>query len=285
MIDLSRFFPRERLPVFFVFLVITMWYGCSQNTAPKVEGMVYIPKGEFTIGSNDADKDTMGKEFGARDGAFFANEGPSRKIYLKSFYIDRFEITNKKYELFVIHTKRLPPPNWKKEGGISGRKSHPVNYVSWHDADTYCRWEGKRLPTEEEWEKAARGPKGNKYVWGNEFDENNANFQKGDTVPVGSMAKDKSYFGVYDMAGNLSEWTSSWYKPYPGSTLNSADFGEIFKVTRGGAGNHAGHYKIFKIFSRSSYRYFYKPGGKIYDLGFRCAKDGVSNLPSNGGSL
>ena len=251
----------------FIFLT-----GCNQKTVPELEGMVYIPSGEFLIGSDDKDTESLSKEFGARE-TFFENEEPARKIFLKGFYIDKFEVTNENYKSFISQTGYFPPPRWENGTYLTGRETHPVKNVSWFDANSYCKWAGKRLPTEEEWEKAARGPNGNIYPWGNEYNKEKANLTIGDTLPVGSMLEDKSFYGVYDMAGNLKEWTLSWYKNYPGSTLKSEFLGEKFKVIRGTAGNIVGHYNLPNIFSRASYRSFFFLNRKVEDIGFRCAKD------------
>ena len=108
----------------------------------------------------------------------------------------------------------------------------PVRGISWYEAEAYCLWLGKRLPTEFEWERAARGREGNLYVWGNEFNRENANFGK--TVqPGGSFPKDTNEAGAQDLTGNVSEWTGSWYQPYPGSLFKDANYGEKYKVIRG----------------------------------------------------
>jgi len=250
--------------------------GCPQpkDNIPEIKGMVYIPAGKFIMGSNDVDNLNLAKEFGAREKMFFENEKPVRIIYLKGFYIDKYEVTNKEYSLLITKARYSPPPpQWKDKISLQLRENHPVFNVNWFDAEAYCAWRGKRLPTEEEWEKAARGPRGNRYPWGDTFDEEKGNLNLKDTVPVGTIPEDKSYYGVYDMGGNLMEWTSSWYKPYPGSTFPSKDYGEKFRVVRGSTGNIVGHYHITKIFSRSSYRHTQLSNAKTIDLGFRCVKD------------
>jgi len=253
--------------------MVVLLSSCSKNRAPEIEGMVYIPAGKFIMGSTDVDNMGLAKEVGARQKIFFENEKPVRSIYLKGFYIDRFEVSNLDYRKFVLKTGHPPPAYWINNPMMEERENHPVFNVNWFDADAYCTWIGKRLLTEEEWEKAARGPKGNRYPWGNEFDEKKGNLTLKDTVPVGSMPEDRSYYGIYDMAGNVMEWTSSWYKAYPGSTYHLKEYNEEYRVIRGGSGIYLGHYDLSKIFSRSSYRHNSAHFDKGFDVGFRCAKE------------
>ncbi len=277
---MSIFSRRKRaislLPIIsFLFLLgaIVLPLACSRNTVPEIKGMVYIPAGEFAMGSDDVDNNALAKEFGAKHVVFFENERPVRTIYLDGFFIDEFEVTNMEYKFFISKAKHEVPNHWKNRMYEAGKDKHPVINITWFDTNTYCKWVSKRLPTEEEWEKASRGPNGNRYPWGNEFDNKKANLEKGDTMPVGSMKEDKSYYGVYDMGGNIMEWTSSWYKSYPGSTFQSEDFGEKYRVLKGGYGNVVGHYNLGNFYSRASFRNYFPPTGKGIDVGFRCAKD------------
>jgi len=250
-------------------------FSCTGEKAPHIEGMVYIPSGRFIMGSEDVDTEGLGKDVGSRGGAFYQNERPVRNIFLPGFYIDKYELTNERYKIFTYAAGYPLPPSWDWEKGVypDGRGNHPVNNVTWFDALAYCKWAGKRLPTEEEWEKAARGPLGNRYPWGMEYDENKANLTTGDTVPVGSYETDKSFYGVYDMGGNLMEWVDAWYEPYPGSKMKNGDFGKKFRILRGGVGNFSGHYySLIRVFARSSYRSFYWPDHGGNDGGIRCAR-------------
>jgi len=146
----------------------------SQSLAAELDSsMVLVPAGEFGMGSNTGP----------------ADEHPLHQVYLDAFRIDCFEVTNTQYSQFIIATGRTPPPYWSEQGYPSGQADFPVVGMSWYDASAYCGWAGKRLPTEAEWEKAARGVDGRLYPWGNAWDPSRANLYLVD-VQVSTALRD-----------------------------------------------------------------------------------------------
>ena len=157
------------------------------------------------------------------------------------------------------------------------RDNMPVTSVTWADAVEYCDWAKKRLPSEAEWEKAARGVEGLEYPWGNAWDVKKVNtMSENPDAPysaVGSYPTDVSPYGAYDMAANVSEWVADWYKPYPGATASDNKyFGEKQRVVRGGV-TSSGHYDSVSIVFRAAKRTHLLPKSALIDLGFRCVKD------------
>lgn len=263
------------LPILIFNLLFLLVGSCSvagatakTNTIP--DGMVYIPEGYFLMGSTEKDG-RVGSSIGV-------DELPQHKVYVKGFYMDRFEGTVLDFRRFLIETGRQAPRIWVEDEWIkmypAPVDNHPMNGVSWYDAEAYCKWQGKRLPTEAEWEKAARSTDGRQWPWGNELNvlgKIKANTQEagiGWTTPVDSYPEGVSPYGVYNMTGNVMEWTSDWYNAYPGSTLQREAFGEKYKVLKGGAWENPN-----VPIGRSAYRLAVTPIWDHPGHGIRCAKD------------
>lgn len=251
--------------------------GFYEITHPKDNSiMIAVPAGEFVMGSDK-----------------WAAEQPPQRIYLDAYFIDKYPVTNGQFKKFVEETnyvtdaekegagmvrigrrlKPFPGANWKMPDGatsIEGKDNYPVTQVSYNDAMAYCQWTGKDLPTEAQWEKAARGPDGNEYPWGNsEPDDTMANFDKiiGETSPVDQFDKGQSYYGAFDMAGNVNQWCKDWY-------------GEGERGPRNPTGPETGKERVIKGGSfdegidslRSPNRNRFEPDYSSYLFGFRCAK-------------
>jgi gamma-glutamyl hercynylcysteine S-oxide synthase len=221
--------------------------------------MVLVPAGPFMMGSLDGDSD----------------EAPPHVKNLPAFYIDKFEVTHERYAKFLAATGRKPPVDWPDGKMPEKPASHPVVNVTFADAEAYASWAGKRLPTEAEWEKAARGSDGRIYPWGNSLSGKKTATPVGDnardhTYPVGSFADDVSPFGAMDMAGNVCEWTTDWYDAYPGSDEKRVEFGKKYRVIRGGG---AIEYYAHPFTLRSAQRGYALPYGTSDGLGFRCVLD------------
>lgn len=254
--------------------VVTTLNSCSDRGFEE-DGMIFIPASEFTRGTNDEVSEESVKEMGLRKKQWYGDARPVKKIHLSGYFIDKYETTNEEYYNFTSRTDYRIPTNWDSSTKKypEGLEKHPVNNVSWHDAYSYCLWSNKELPTEEQWEKAAKGPEDNKYSWGNEWDETKGNLDGGKTSEVGSFKEDKSYYGLYDMTGNVGEWTKSYYKAYEGNTERLIDYGNKHRVIKGGSAFNIGHYILTPVMSANSYRLYYLPGGAGDDGGFRCAKN------------
>jgi len=220
---------------------------------------VTIPAGEFLLGSDPN-----------HDPHMFEDELPQLRIYLPSFRLARVPITNAQYKLFVNATDHSPPPHWERGEIPSGKEEHPVTNVSWHDAVAFCEWAGVRLPTEAEWEKAARGDDGRIYPWGDALpDHTRCNFDLavGMTSAVGSYPAGASPYGVLDVAGNVWEWTSTvWLDTYENYLAQIEQHGRtaLRRVLRGGGFRDV-------EFVRCAARSWDLPNQRYRDLGFRVA--------------
>ncbi len=213
----------------------------KEGAAPP--GMVLVPGGEFICGEDDQAPD----------------ERPRRKLDMEAFYIDKYEVTNAQYKaVFPTHTFE------------KGLENYPVTGVSWEQASAYANAVKKRLPTEEEWEKAARGTDGREYPWGELFDPTLANTggaPNAKPVEVGQYRGGASPYGCMDMAGNAYEWTSSWYKAYPGNQEIKKDYGQVYRVLRGGS------FRTSAYDARCAKRHYARMDAVRNDYGFRCVAD------------
>ena len=234
--------------------------------------MVLIPAGEFIMGTDKTDPENTQQKIGTVK-PLFLDQHPERKVHLDAYYIDRYEVTNAEYKVYMEDIKYPDyPSHWVNGTYPEGKGDHPVTNVIWQEALAYALWAGKRLPTEAQWEKAARGPNGLSYPWGDEYVKGKANVGiEGEkkTVSVGSQPGDVSPYRVYDMAGNVMEWTLDWYEAYPGNTYKDPRFGRKFKVLRGNGFQKAGHYFL------DAYRYTFNrtevpPDEFFENVGFRC---------------
>jgi formylglycine-generating enzyme required for sulfatase activity len=226
------------------------------------DGMIRIPAGPFVRGSDE-----------------FDIEGPRRSTDLPSYWIDRYPVTNSEYLAFVAATGRGEPPDWPTGRPESRKLTHPVERVSWFDAVAYAEWAGKRLPTEAEWEKAARGTDGRRWPWGDQFDEarcivwDHAMAVDETTVDVKAHPNGASPFGVEQMAGNVEEWVADELLPYPGSQHRSPFASGGLRVVRGGS------WFFTQEHARCAYRRGLSPEftgwSQCGGPGFRCAIDDV----------
>jgi cytochrome c-type biogenesis protein len=242
--------------------------------------MVFIPAGHFTFGTDQTDKTAEALSLGIPK-PWYADETPEKKIFLKGFYIDQFEVTNHRYKLYVDDIGAEPPPSWKNNNYPESKDEHPVTWVTWYDAANFCQWAGKNLPSEKQWERVARGTDGKKYPWGDKFDIQSANLahasgQKTKLKAVGTFPTGASPDGVHDLIGNVWEWVEDDYSPYPGNTYNSDYYNAGFKVIRGHSASDIGHFpgaaylSTLKKFAQSGYRQYASPDQPGQDVGFRC---------------
>jgi formylglycine-generating enzyme required for sulfatase activity len=221
--------------------------------------IVYVPAGEFVMGSD------------VNDPFADADEIPSHRVFVDAFWMDKIEVTNAMYEL-CIDEGACTPPAQTDHYSEEAYANHPIIGVSWDQANAYCGWAGRRLPTEAEWEKSARGIDGRMYPWGNQQPSNAlANFDQiqSGTSPAGSYPQGASYYGILDMAGNVWEWVADGYSegyysvspdknPLSTSPVN-------LRVLRGGNWNSD------SSGIRATNRFWAFPGRNDMD-GFRCAK-------------
>jgi formylglycine-generating enzyme required for sulfatase activity len=235
--------------------------------------MVFIPGGEFQRGRTFEWPDTALPWYPNP----LKDDLPVRPIHVDPFYMDEAEVTNQRYDAFVKATSHRAPYYWPGGRIPNGKENHPVADVSWDDATAFCAWEGKRLPTEAEWERSCRGPADNsKYPWGDrEPVAKDAHFRSNDG-PVQVCSKEKSYFGLCDIIGNVWEWTADWYgrdyyKEAPDRNPKGPKEG-IYRTLRGGS-----WFDQPGLFLACSYRSWARQEERSPTIGFRCVKDFGSN--------
>jgi formylglycine-generating enzyme required for sulfatase activity len=235
------------------------------NPIPEINGMVFVPAGEFTMGSSSEQLLKMAE----------VDEFPQRRVFVDDFYIDLHEVTNAQYKVFLDSTKVEAPPKWIDNSYGLGEDGLPVISITWEEATAYAKWVHKRLPTEAEWEKAARGVDGRTFPWGDSFDRALANNGE-QLMPIMSYPAGISVYGCYDMAGNASEWVDGRYEAYPrgpddflprGVPDRHEMFSKERRVYRGGSWN------TFSKYLRCANREHTSPGKKWIYVGFRCAQD------------
>lgn len=248
---------------------------------PLESDMVHLPPGPFLFGTNLKDEEAEALSLGIPK-PWYADETPEKKVFLKGFYLDRYEVTHERYKIFVDDLGAVPPENWEGTNFPEGLDDHPVNGVTWYDAANFCQWAGKELPTEKQWERAARGKHGTVYPWGDAFEPGRANLSskfasQKKTGKVGSHPGGASAEGAHDLIGNVWEWIRDDYAPYPGNAYRSEAYDAGYKVIRGQSSRDIGHYpgplyiKAMEKFARSGYREFANPEIPAPDVGFRCA--------------
>ena len=253
-----------RTGVGILLIVTSISSSWASDMADAEKDMVFVPKGEFTMGSSE-----------------HADEA-RHQVVLDAYMIDKFETSNARYKEFMKATGHPAPAYW--DDPRLSKANQPVVGVSWTDADAFCKWEGKRLPTEAEWERAAKGPEGdNHYPWGHKLDTKKANYGQnvGHTTAVDSYPEGVSGYGAYNMnmAGNVFEWVEDWYDPKyfkdsPALNPHGAEKGYNFanqgpvRVLRGGS------WLAPETSLHTSHRFWNQPDNNSYGvgLGFRCAK-------------
>jgi len=304
-------FPKTGLPLAglflgsLFFLVVVMFIlqpvsGFAQSNEVIPEGMAYIASGPTIIG---IDKDPSSSTIASNESVTlyqrrmsmpwskeaFHDEGPAHWVFLDGYFMDNYETSNQHYAEFMKATGHAGPAYW--DDPRLNKPKQPVVGVNWFDAKAYCEYKGKRLPTEAEWERAARGPNGMRYPWGNEMDPSKANYGKNKegTLPVDSLPEGASSYGLHHMAGNVFEWVQDWYDPnfYQKTPHPANTQGPLKPIWIGGTGTYVdrltvgakrvirgGSWIAAESTITTSHRFWNHPSNNSYGvgLGFRCAQ-------------
>jgi formylglycine-generating enzyme required for sulfatase activity len=281
------------------FSTVNQSVRAEESMLPK--DMVYIGQGPSIMGLDKEDPKELANarttyhKRNRTQASTLNDESPAHMVFLDSYLIDQYEVSNKDYGDFIKANGHGSPAYW--DDPRLNSPNQPVVGVSWYDARAYCEYRGKRLPTEAEWEKAARGPNGNLYPWGDDFDPAKANYGKNHdgTKPVDSYPDGVSYYGLHNMAGNVFEWVLDWYDPRYYSRLEPMvnPTGPDKPVWIGGTGTYVdlltlGEKRVIRGGSwvapegsvRSTHRFWNHPLNNSYGvgLGFRCAKTAPSEI-------
>ena len=255
-------------------LVLTsgVW-ATSQKKAilSSYDGMILIPQGAFEMGSQKSLRELNPVSIFQADRHMLGPEDPAHEVILDAYYIDLYEVSNADYKKYIEATGFKTMPRYWDDSNLN-QPNQPVVGVTWKEARAFCQWNNKRLPTEAEWEKAARGKRPTKYPWGNEApDKTRLNFSShvGKTTPVGSYPTGKSDYGVFNLSGNVAEWVKDWHFPEY----------YLFSPKENPPGPEKGHYKIIRGGNwknnaedvRLTYRNATVPKARSKTIGFRCA--------------
>jgi len=258
-----------KILIFLIFFILINFPSYANKFTPV--NMVLIQKGSFQMGSKKSMLELKPHDLFNSDRHTLGPENPAHEVYLDSFFIDKHEVSNAAYTKFIKETGVKKPKGWNNPN--FNNPQQPVVGINWKEAVKFCNWQGKRLPTEAEWEKAARGKRPVKYPWGNKTpNSSNLNYNEEikKTSPVGSFEKGKSDYGVYDLSGNVSEWVNDWHFPEyylfsPKNNPKGPEKGQ-YKVIRGGSWrNNAEDVSLV-------YRNATTPRNRSLAIGFRCAK-------------
>jgi len=245
-------------------LVLTTGAASAAAQTPAGVKMALVPAGEFWMGRTHTTsvEQAIILERDRRD------DQPAHRIHVDAFYLDVNEVTSADYARFAEATRAAKPWTWPGGKVAKGEESLPVTNVTWAEADAYCRWAGKRLPTEAEWERAARGGLDRKrFPWGDEGGRGRAHTGSS-TGPTAVSSFSANAFGLHDMAGNVWEWTSDWYE---------RDYYAV-SPDRNPAGPEKGRYKVIRGggwtdgAQLNSFRNYADPEMRTLVIGFRCAK-------------
>jgi formylglycine-generating enzyme required for sulfatase activity len=249
--------------------------------------LVPVPAGAFWMGTSDPQVEALRARYEWAKDFDFGREQPQRELTLPEYQIGRYPVTNAEYAAFVRATGHRPPSHWRGDTFPEELASHPVVYVRWRDALDYVEWlrertgQDYRLPTEAEWEKAARGTDGRFWPWGDEWDADRCNMRiagPGETTPVGQYApRGNSPYGCADMAGNVWEWCSTLYEAYP---YRQDDGRENLEASGGRVVRGESWYNNDPGWVRCAFRVSYYPGNDYDDVGFRVARGSRPSHPA-----